>query len=192
MSGTYPTSPTFNAVKFISRVANVRSETESLRTQTRSLGGQRFEFSAKYPKLTQSQWATVDSFLMQQDGSKETFQIVLPVISTQQGSATGTVLVNGAHSKGVRTIAVTGLTGTIAAGSVIKFDSHTKVYKVVADLTGAGNLTIRPGLMQALVDLDPVAYDDVPFTVRQKGDTQEFDIEPGVFYSYEVDMVEDI
>lgn len=192
MSGTYPASPVFSAVKFTSRVANLMSETDTLRVQTRSLGGQRFEFSAKYPKLTASEWATVDSFLMQQDGSKETFQIVLPVVSSQRGDATGTVLVNGAHSKGVRTVAVTGLTGTISAGSVIKFDSHTKVYKVVADLTGAGNLTIRPGLMQAISNGDALTYDDVPFTVRQKGDVQEYDIEPGVFYSYEVDMVEDV
>jgi len=127
---------------------------------------------------------------MQQIGGKETFTIVLPVISSASGTASGTVLVNGAQAKGTSAILVDGLTGTLTAGDHVVFASHTKVYTITADLTGDGTLNISPPLIASIADNSAVTYDDVPFTVRQSGDVQEFEITPGVFYSVEVDMVE--
>ena len=190
MSGSYPTSPVFNAVNFKSRYFNVSSETLTGRTQGRHLGGHRFEFSASYPPLQRADLATVYAFLMQQIGGKETFTIVLPVISSASGTASGTVLVNGAQAKGTSAILVDGLTGTLTAGDHVVFASHTKVYTITADLTGDGTLNISPPLIASIADNSAVTYDDVPFTVRQSGDVQEFEITPGVFYSVEVDMVE--
>ena len=190
MSGTYPTSPVFKGVNFKSKWYNVTSSSITGRTQSRSLGGQRFEFSAQYPKITQSQFGGVDAFIMAQQGSLETFTIVLPVISSASGSASGSPTVNGAHSIGDSTITVASLTGTLTAGDVVTFAGHTKVYKVTADLTGAGTLSISPPIIAAFSGGEAITYDSVPFTVRQKGDAQEFSVEPGVFYSYEVDFIE--
>lgn len=192
MSGAYPATPAFNAVNFKSRWANVRSESITLRTQARHLGGHRFEFSAKYPKLLRANFAAVYAFLMQQAGGVESFTIVLPEWSEATGSPSGTVLVDGAHSIGDTSIAIDGLTNTLTLGDHIHFNSHTKVYAITADRTGDGSLAIQPPLIAALVDNEPVTYDAVPFTVRQKGDTQEMEIEPRVFYTVEVDFIEAI
>jgi hypothetical protein len=190
MSGAYPTSPKFNAVKFLSRWFNVVSNSITGRSQGRSLGGHRFEFSAKYPTLQRADFAAVDAFLMQQAGSKETFTIVLPVWSVASGSPTGTVLVNGAHSIGDTTISIDGLAGTLTLGDKVHFNSHTKVYTITADRTGSGSLSIQPPLIAALLNNEAVTYDNVPFTVRQKGDIQEMEATPGVLYSIEVDFIE--
>ncbi len=190
MSGAYPTTPVFQGINFRSKWYNVVSETLTGRTQGRHLGGHRFEFSAKYPQLQRADFATVDVFLMQQIGSKETFTIVLPVISSASGSPTGTVLVDGAHSIGDTTIAVDGLTGTLTAGDKVHFNSHTKVYTITVDRSGDGSLSIQPPLVAALLNNEAVTYDNVPFTVRQKGEIQEYEIVPGVFYSFEVDLIE--
>lgn len=201
MSGTYPTSPIFNAVNFKSRWYNVASSTQTGRTQGRHLGGHRFEFTATYPILKRTDFGPVDAFLMNQVGGKETFTIVLPEISEQSGTATGTITVDGAHSIGDSTVDIQfqfgGLSGNLKAGDVVVFANHSKVYKLTADVAsdasspgGTGTMSIQPPLIAALVDTEAVTYDDVPFTVRQSNDLQEYEVTPGVFYSFEVDMIE--
>ena len=190
MSGAFPTAPVFNALEVKSRYYNVVSSSISGRTQGRHLGGHRFEFTAQYPPMVKANHTIVDVFLEQQKGGVETFTIVLPQISAATGSPSGTVLVDGVHAIGDSTIAIDGLTGTLTAGDYVVFTSHTKAYKITADLTGAGTLSIMPPLIVALADNEAVTYDSVPFTVRQKGDTQEVKLSPGVFYSREVDFIE--
>lgn len=190
MSGTYPTSPVFSAIDFRSKWYNVTSESLSGRTQARHLGGHRWEFSCKYPTMTRSDFQTVDAFIEAQQGTKETFQIVLPVVCEQSGTATGSAQVNGAHSIGDTTIALDGYTGTLKAGDVLKFANHTKVYKLTADQSGPGTVSIMPPLVAALVDNEGVTYDDVPITARLANSVQEFGVGLASFYTFEVDMVE--
>lgn len=195
MSGTYPQSPSFNAIGFRSVSYNVTSTTISGRTQSRNIGGQRFEFSASHPNMTRAEFAPINAFIMRQNGSLETFQIVLPEISKKSGNASGSVVVDGAHSIGDKTINVSGLTGTLKAGDMIKFADHTKVYMIVSDATGvAGDATvsIEPGLREALDNAEAVTYDDVPFTVRLENDTQEYSAGLSSLVTFEVDMIEAI
>ncbi len=190
MSGTFPTDPSFKAVKFTSRFYNVHSESISGRKQSRHLGGHRFEFSAKYNNLTAAEFLPVFAFVASQKNSADSFTITLPVLSSATGDASGTVLVNGAHSIGDSTIALDGLSGTLKAGNFIKFANHSKVYMVTADLTGAGTLSIQPPIVAALVDNEAITFDAVPFTAKLKGDTQAFSFPQYDTYSYEIDMVE--
>jgi len=190
MSGAYPTTPVFNALNFKSKYYTAASTSVTGQSQGRYLGGQRWEFTAKYPPLQRANHVIVDVFLEQQYGDKETFTIVLPVLSSASGSPSGTILVDGAHSVGDTTIVIDGVTGTLTAGDFVVFTSHTKVYKITADLTGNGTLSIMPPLIAALVNNEAVTYNNVPFTVRQKGNVQEFGAKPGVFYSREIDFVE--
>ena len=190
MSGTYPTDPSFKAVNFASNFYNVHSEAISGRKQSRHLGGHRFEFSAKYNKLTSAEFLPIFAFVASQKNSVDTFTITLPVLSAVSGDASGTVLVNGAHSIGDSTIALDGLTGTLKAGNFVKFANHSKVYMITADLTGAGTLSIQPPIMEALVDNEAITFDDVPFTAKIEGDIQKFSFPQYDTYSYEIDMVE--
>ena len=85
---------------------------------------------------------------------------------------------------------VDGLTGTLKAGDMIKFDNHSKVYMVVSDLTGAGDLQIQPALRVAVPNDTPVTYDNVPFTVRLNNDIQEYALGSASLLDYEVDFIE--
>mgnify|MGYP003632399528 FL=1 len=99
MSGTYPASPVFASIGFKSQHYNLSSESVSGRTQVRNIGGQRFEFSAQYSKLSRAEFAPVMAFVMAQRGMAETFSIVLPEISAKTGTASGTARANGAASR---------------------------------------------------------------------------------------------
>lgn len=190
MSGTYPTTPIFSTVGFRSVNYNLSSQSISGRTQVRNIGGQRFEFSAQYTRMTRSEFAPILVFTMAQRGSAETFTIVLPQISSKSGDASGTILVNGAADIGATTVGVDGVTGTLKAGDMVKFANHSKVYMLTADRAGNGNISIQPALRVAVPNDNAVTFDSVPFTVRLNNDVQEFNLGSASLVDYEIDMIE--
>lgn len=190
MAGTYPSTPEFQAINLESRHANISSQTISGRMQIRSLGSQRWSFSARYNSMTRAEFQPVYAFVISQQGMLGTFQIVPPVIGSTSGTATGTMLANGNALIGDSTIAVDGITGTIKAGDLVKFASHSKVYMVTADLDGAGDLTIEPALLQNVTDNSEVTYNSVPFTMRLSNDIQQYSLNANEQYQYEIDMIE--
>lgn len=192
MSGTYPSSPGFNAVGFKVKSYSLKSETISGRIQVRNIGSSKFEFSASYPPLTASEFNPVLAFITAQNGMKETFQVVLPDISYKSGDASGTLQINVLAGNGVGSTAVKvdGFTGTLKAGDMIKFANHSKVYMITADLSSSGNLAISPPLQAFLPDNTGITYDAVPFTVRLNNQVQEFSVDVVGHRSYEVDFVE--
>jgi len=190
MSGTYPTTPIFSTIGFRSVNYNLSSQSVSGRTQVRNIGGQRFEFSAQYTRMTRSEFAPILVFTMAQRGSAETFTIVLPQISSKSGDASGTILVNGAADIGATTVGVDGVTGTLKAGDMVKFANHSKVYMLTADRAGDGNISIQPALRVAVPNDNAVTFDSVPFTVRLNNDVQEFNLGSASLVDYEIDMIE--
>jgi len=175
---TYPTDPGFESIEIMDAEATLSSEALNLRTQTRSLNGQRWEISGSYPLLTRAEAAVIVAFKKLQRGANGTFTLVLPEYSDTSGTATGTVLVNDASGFAIDDTAITidGLTGILQAGDFIKFANHDKVYMVVADRDGAGALTISPPLRAAVVDNEAITYNSVPFTVRFAKDKQSFSV----------------
>ena len=192
MSGTYPALPIFASVGFKSVYYNLSSQSLSGRTQVRNIGGQRFEFSASYSRLLRSEFTPVLAFVMSQRGMAETFSIVLPEISSTSGTASGTVRTNGTSPIGDKTIAIDGLTGLLKAGDVIKFASHSKVYMVTQDRSGAGDLSIEPGLEAAVPNNTVITYNDVPFLVRLNNDIQEYNIGSASLVDFDVDFIESV
>ncbi len=189
MAGTYPSTPEFQAINLKSTHNNLKSTTISGRTQVRTIGGQKWEFSAKYNPMTRAEFQPVFAFVTSQQGSLGTFSIVPPVIGSTSGTATGTALVNGATSAGATSVPVDGFTGTIKAGDFVRF-GHTKVYMVTADIDGAGDLSIEPALITAVSDDETMTYNDVAFTMRLRNDVQQFGLSRFEYYTYEVDMEE--
>lgn len=189
MSGTYPSTPEFQAINVSSRHNNIYSETISGRTQVRSVGGQKFSFSAKYNPMTRAEFQPVFAFVTSQQGRLGSFGIVPPVIGSTSGSATGTALVNGATSAGATSVPVDGFTGDIKAGDFVKF-AHGKVYMVTADRDGAGNISIEPALISDVADDEQMVYNSVTFTMRLANDVQEYALSANEYYEYEIDMIE--
>lgn len=190
MSGTYPASPVFASVGFKSVYYNLSSQSLSGRTQVRNIGGQRFEFSASYSRLSRSEFAPVMVFVMSQRGMAETFSIVLPEISSASGTASGTVTNTNNPAIGGKTVAISGLSGVLKAGDVIKFSGHSKVYMITADRSGTGTLSFEPGLEVAVSGTQTIAYDNVPFLVRLNNDIQEYSLGSASLVDYDVDFIE--
>jgi hypothetical protein len=189
MSGTYPATPEFQAINLTSTHNNLRSVTVSGRVQVRTIGGQKWAFSAKYNPMTREEFQPVFAFTASQQGALGTFTIVPPVIGSTSGTASGTALVNGATSAGEKQIFVDGFTGTLKAGDFVKF-GHTKVYMLTADIDGAGTLNIEPALVANVNNDEVVVYNNVAFTMRLKNDVQQFGLNQFNYYTYEIDMEE--
>ena len=192
MSGTYPSSPGFSALGFKTKTYSLKSESISGKVQVRNIGSSKFEFSVTYPPLTATEFNPVMAFIAAQEGMKETFQITLPDISYKTGNASGTVRVNAASgvAAGETDIAVDGLTGTLKAGDLVKFNGHSKVYMITQNLTGSGTLKIQPPLLNAVANDEAIVYDAVQFTVRLNNTVQEFSVNVAGHRTYEVDFIE--
>lgn len=189
MAGTYPSTPEFQAINLESTHRNLVSETISGRQQVRTIGGQKWSFTAKYNPMTRAEFQPVFAFVMSQQGQLGTFGIVPPVIGSTSGSATGTALCNGGASVGATSVPVDGFTGDIKAGDFVKF-AHGKVYMVTADRDGAGDISIEPALISAVADDEEMVYNNVTFTMRLNNDVQAYSLNANEYYEYEIDMVE--
>ena len=156
MSGTYPTTPEFQAINVESKHNNLLSQTVSGRQQVRTLGGQQFCFTARYNVMTRAEFMPVFAFVTSQQGRLGSFTIVPPVIGNANGDVSGTVLVNGATNAGAVSVPIDGISGTLKAGDFIKFANHSKVYMVTADITGAGTVSIEPALVSNVADNEAI------------------------------------
>ena len=194
MSGTYPTSPSFASLGFGSEQKTKVSTTDSGKQFTAQVDGQRWKFKASYPPMRRSDFAPIYAFIIKQRSQKETFQIVLPEISTLKGTVSSIVATKVAATAGSTSISLKNVTGTFKAGDLIKFNSHSKIYMIVADATGDGSseatITIEPPVRQALLADDTVIYTNVPFTARLTSDLQEFNTSELDLYRFEVDFIE--
>ena len=190
MSGTFPSSPGFTSTGFRSTSYNLSSTSVSGRTQVRGIGSQRWEFTASFPPMSRDEYGPINAFLLKQRGMLESFQIVLPIISTQSGDASGSKTANGALSVGATTVNLHGGSGTLKAGDVFKFANHSKVYMFTADRNGNGNVTFEPPLTTSVANGEGLVITNVPFTVRLNNDVQEFNYATDGTVSYEIDMIE--
>jgi len=189
MSGTYPSEPEFEAINISSRHSNLFSETVSGRVQRRSLGAQRWSFTAQYNPMTRAEFQPVFAFVMSQQGRLGSFGIVPPVLGSTSGSATGTATVSDDTQAGASSVPVDGFSGVIKAGDFIKF-AHGKVYMVTSDRDGPGNIDIEPALVQDVSENEQMIYNNVTFTMRLANDVQEYSLNANEYFQYEIDMIE--
>ncbi len=195
MSGTFPSTQGLRGLNFKNNQPNLVSISVSGRRQAKSQGAQFFSFTVQTPPMSVAEHKKTMGFLASQQGQFEAFQIVLPNLSTPQGSVTGnTLVVNGAQVAGDKTIPVDGGTasasGYLKAGDMVRFIDTTstvngvakamnvKTYMVTADLdldgTGAGTLNIEPGLIDGVDNNSTMETNSIQFTVFMAGQTQEY------------------
>lgn len=204
MSGAFPiASSKFSTMGIKSMQTTIISKSDSGKRLARQIDGQRWGFTASIITSTRSNvYGELMAFIVKQRSGKETFTIIPPEIEDARGNETGSVLVNGIHAVGDTTIALDGFAGDGAgrflAGDFISFNSHSKVYMIVSDVTSSSNaatVTIEPPLITALANNGAVTYDNVPFTVYLTSDLQEFgssgvDSSGNLLYKYEFDVEE--
>ena len=204
MAGAFPISSAGFSTLVIKSIQNtIISKSQSGKKLARQIDGQRFAFTAQIITGKRSDiYGELMAFIIKQRSQKENFTIIPPEIEDARGIETGTLAVNGSHTVGDTTIAIDGFAADTAnrlrSGDFIKFNGHTKVYMVVADVTsssGAATVTIEPPLTTALSDDEAVSYDNIPFTVHLTNDVQEFgavsaDKDGNVLYQFELDVEE--
>ena len=204
MAGAFPISSAGFSTLGIRSIQNtIISKSQSGKKLARQIDGQRFAFTAQIITGKRSDiYGELMAFIIKQRSQKENVTIIPPEIEDARGVETGTLAVNGSHTVGDTTIAIDGFAADSAnrlrSGDFIKFNGHTKVYMVVADVTsssGAATVTIEPPLTTALSDDETVSYDNVPFTVHLTNDVQEFgavsaDKDGNVLYQFELDVEE--
>ena len=204
MAGAFPISSAGFSTLGIRSIQNtIISKSQSGKKLARQIDGQRFAFTAQIITGKRSDiYGELMAFIIKQRSQKENFTIIPPEIEDARGVETGTLAVNGSHTVGDTTIGIDGFAADTAnrlrSGDFIKFNGHTKVYMVVADVTsssGAATVTIEPPLTTALSDDEAVSYDNIPFTVHLTNDVQEFgavsaDKDGNVLYQFELDVEE--
>ena len=204
MAGAFPISSAGFSTLGIKSIQNtIISKSQSGKKLARQIDGQRFAFTAQIITGKRSDiYGELMAFIIKQRSQKENFTIIPPEIEDARGVETGTLAVNGNHTVGDTTIAIDGFAADTAnrlrSGDFIKFNGHTKVYMVVADVTsssGAATVTIEPPLTTALSNDEAVSYDNIPFTVHLTNDVQEFgavsaDKDGNVLYQFELDVEE--
>lgn len=186
---SYPTTPAFNAINMQSDSPTLFSEAISGRMQSRKIGGQKWVFTASYASMTRAEFQPVWAFCVAQQGKHGVFTIVPTGVSSTNGTGSGTVTCSSA-SLGATQVTVSGLTGSLKAGDFVKFAGHDKAYMLTADRSGNGAISIEPALVSAVSTSEQLIYSDVPFTMRLANDLQSYKVGSGMFYNYEVDLIE--
>ena len=206
MSGAFPiSSSSFETMGIRSIQNTIISKSLSGKKLSRQIDNQRFAFTARIIVGTRSDiYGELMAFIIKQRSAKENFTIIPPEVEDARGVETGTLAVNGSHTSGDTTIAIDGFAADTAnrlrTGDFIKFNGHTKVYMVVADVTsssGAATVTIEPPLVSNLSNDEAVSYDNIPFTVHLTNDIQEFgvvgaDKDGNLLYQFEFDVEESL
>ena len=196
MSGTFPTAG-FTAVNWQSNTVSRVTTSVSGITKRLKTGAQYWSFSLKSPALSRTDFMSLYSFIVKQDGQFSSFTVVPPVISTTRGTASGIVTVNANTSPGVLTCNVdTVATGTLKKGDLIKFSNHDKVYMLTEDVNLDGStvneLTFYPNLTTAITTTTLVDYTNVPITVFLNSDQQSYTANADGTFQYEIAVREDI
>ncbi len=205
MSGSFPTSASFETLGLSSIQNTIISKSISGKKLSRQIDNQRFRFTIKIIVGKRSDiYGELMAFIMKQRGSKENFTVSPPELKSARGSETQVVSVNGSHTAGDTTIAMDGFgadsAGRLKAGDYITFAGQTKVYMIVSDVTpssSAATVTIEPPLRSALSDDAVVSYNNVNFTVHLTNDVQEFGVvgatkDGDLLYQFEFDVEESL
>lgn len=201
MSGSFPTAG-FTTMDFASNTQTRTTQTLSGRTQRQQINSQYFSFKLVSPPLSRDEYAPIMAFIMKQGGQFGSFTVVPPDISTTRGTASGTItcaeLTTSDYSSaaGSSNVPVSGGTGTLKTGDLIKFSNHDKVYMLTADVNLDNStidaLPIFPTLRTAVNASTTVVYEDVPFKVFLTKDNQGFKVGAPKYYSYEINVREEI
>lgn len=173
----------------------------------RSQGGQRnakkgnrhyWRMRLVTPKLQPAIYRRFFGFGVKQEGRYQVFTVNSSILNLPQGVATGTPLVNGAHSAGAYSVTIDGLTNSIVGilkqGDLIQFSGHRKVYMVTADVTssgsGVGIVPIMPALVASLADNETVVLNNVQFYMAFAKDPLPLTTDVNKYASFDIELEE--
>lgn len=186
--------------KFASNSPTTATESKALIQHVRRIPAQRWEFTLKSVPVFPADGRKIWGYIAALNGRLNVFDVVIPGYSEPQGVASGSPEVRTDAAAGVTSVAMQGfsgpVTGQLLQGDYIRFSNHSKVYMVTADVNSnvSGQLTlpIFPQLVRPVTIGTALIVRDVPFTVRQLRDMQEFKVSgrDGRVTQFELDCIE--
>ena len=164
-----------------------------------SLGAQYFSINVVFENLEKINQRKLMAFIDEQSGPLEPFDFPLPdYIGDSTGDYTGSITAaSGAAGDTQCNITHTGNTGDyiLRAGDLVQFSTHKKLYVVTADVIGSSSqietLYFSPPA-RAAISGGTVVHKDLTMYVRFGEDTQEFEIDPSQFPTYEIEFKENL
>lgn len=159
----------------------IATESKSLIRLVRKIPAQRWEINIRTVRLNESDYRVCQAFIDGLEGRYGTFQLILPRYSQPLGLALGSPVTSGNTTAGFKTLNVAGFAGAgiqVKVGDFFKFNNHSKVYRAVANCTtaanGTGVLKFIPNLIRDVPTGSSIQLRDVPFTLRQKNDVNDY------------------
>jgi hypothetical protein len=136
------------------------ADSVSLKTRRVAQGAQRWEL--EFGIIMQDASGYLPDMLASWDS---TYTMTMPQLNVRgetisQGTSTSAVTVSGAHSAGDSTITLTGANGTISKGRFVKFANHDKIYMVLSEYSGTGDITLYPSLRASVPSTTAFSYRD--------------------------------
>lgn len=196
---TLPDNPKFREVSIKSVNPSIVTLSSSGRRQVKTQNAQFWSFTATYPPMKRSEWAPIAAFIQAQRGSRFAFNVKIEPYSNTQGAlTTESVTIDGAHSAGDTSVALSSGSLTqpdaLKAGDFISFaPDHNKVYMVIEDVdfsSGSATMNIEPGLQVDVSGGEGLVYNNVTWKVFLVEQDQEWTMSLGDMVGYEVQFRE--
>ena len=195
----------YDYIKFINfknNTNNVLNKTLNGKTYVTNFGNSYWSFDIKTVPITRTTWHSdfFDFYDTETTAKNTTF--LLPVLNDAAGTVSGTVSVlddsstapEYSVSVGETKIPVSGGSGTLLAGDLIKFSNHSKVYMLSEETNLDGSsidvINITPPLVAGVGPADgstlvTITYDNVPITVIADDDIIEFKTDTKGYYAFQ-------
>ena len=178
MSGTFPTTIKPSSLSLQDNRPNLINQSVSGKRVTRKYGSQFFTLDITLPPLSKDDAMDVFAFLKKQQNSFDKFDYTYPITNRGANRTQTDIVVNGSHSEGDNTIALSGFDAStsdvLKAGDIIKFANHDKVYMLESGLdsdgSGNGTATISPSIIATLANSEAVTVDQPNFKVYLDSD----------------------
>ena len=195
----------YDYIKFINfknNTNNVLNKTLNGKTYVTNFGNSYWSFDIKTVPITRTTWHSdfFDFYDTETTAKNTTF--LLPVLNDAAGTVSGVLSVlddsstapEYSVSVGETKIPVSGGSGTLLAGDLIKFSNHSKVYMLSEDTNLDGSsidvINITPPLVAGVGPADgstlvTITYDNVPITVIADDDIIEFKTDTKGYYAFQ-------
>ena len=199
MSGTFPTTIKPSSLSLQDNRPNLINQSVSGKRVTRKYGAQFFTLDITLPPLSKDDSMDVFAFLKKQQNSFDKFDYTYPITNRGANRTQTDIVVNGSHSVGDSTIALSGFdnstSNVLKAGDVIKFANHDKIYMITDDenANSSGEVAavdIEPPLQAAVVNNEAVTVNQPSFTVALVQDDVLYSTDAAGFFTLSFDVRE--
>lgn len=135
-------------LQLISNVPVLVGDALSLQRSVAKRTAQRWEIITGVEPLSHSSNKLFSLFA--RAGAYSKIQVTVPQNFGAMKQLTATAAVNAVGAKLSSTVTITSFSGKIPAGYLVKFQGHDKIYMVVKDTVGGGQMEIFPPLREAV------------------------------------------